>query len=604
MKRSRQAADEFRANRRTRLIVSAVELGGKVQAVSRYGDAVWNLVGGTTNVSKSRRRLDFGNVPEGFRESFKEILYTYQSEGRRNRPCPGVAFLTRIFMCALPFFRYLVSIGINNLGNVTPVACAGYVDACRAATTKKGKPLQPGSIQFRFLTVETIYDLSQRGSDPMPMHPWPDSSAQILAGVVGRNARALAGAKTPVIPDEAFVSVFQAASRVLEVADELLRLRDSWAALVKESPTKYTATNHTKYLAAQGWRGGARGLQNTLADLRTACYIVIASLSGCRNHELAYLERGATYSTVKDGERYWWMRSQSSKTYVGACEWMIPVTAVKAIRILERWATPYQAELRQTIARLRSEDPRNPAIAEAERHVKALFLTKPNGGTPATIDVASWGNHFKSFATRHGIAWVFKSHQFRRTFAIYAARSKFGDLRYLKSHFKHWSMDMSLMYALNDLQETDLLSDVASEVDEIQTELLDSWMNPGTQLAGKGGRSIVRFRDAHPIPLYRSRSEMVRSISKSVHIRSNGHAWCTADAGSECVGNGGLERSRCSECVHGVIGAEHLPFYERMRQELRGLLDLEDIGESGKARVQRDLARCEGIIGDLGQRAS
>ncbi|WP_330969836.1 hypothetical protein [Lysobacter sp. A3-1-A15] len=419
---------------------------------------------------------------------------------------------------------------------------------------------------------------------------------------MGKNSRALAEAKTAVIPDKFFVSAFQAASRLLEAADELLLLRDTWAGLIKESPDEYTSATRTKYLATQGWRrGGARGLQNALVDLRTACYIVIASLSGCRNHELAYLERGATYSTVKDGERYWWMRSRSSKTYVGACEWMIPVAAVKAIRILERWAAPYQAELRQTIEDLRNEDPLNPVIAEAERHVNALFLGKHNGGTPRTIDVATWKYLFDVFGKRQGIEWEFKSHQFRRTFAVYAARSKFGDLRYLKSHFKHWSMDMSLMYALNDLQETDLLTDVAGEVEDIQTELLDSWMSPGTQLAGRGGRNIVRFRDAHPIPLYKSQSEMVKSISKGVHIRSNGHAWCTADAGSECVGNGGLDRSRCSECVHGVIGAEHLSFYERMRQELRGLLDLDDIGEPGKARVQRDLARCEQVICDLGK---
>lgn len=580
------------------LVVSAMMLEGDLQVLSRYGDPIWNLVGGTTNVGRSRLRLDFRVVPDGFRESLKSILYIYQKEGRRNRPAPGAAFLLQVFRCSLPFFRYLESLGITSLRGATPVACSGYVDACRKAKVSKGVPLQPGSIQLRLLIVEVIYDLSQRGSNPMPMHPWRDSSAQVLAGVVGKNARALAGAKTEVIPDQHFIAAFQAASKLLEDADRLLQLRDTWATLIKGSPAEYTSANRTKYLATKGWHGGARALQNSLSDVRTACYIVIASLSGCRNHELAYLERGATYSTVVDGERYWWMRSRSTKTYVGACEWMVPLAAVKAIKILERWALPYQRRLRRHIEQLRGDNPRSPDIAEAERHVNALFLT--DTASPATIDVASWKTHFKSFSDRHELTWPLKSHQFRRTFAIHAARSSFGDLRYLKVHFKHWSIDMSLMYALNDLQERDLLSDIAGQVDGMQIQLLGEWMKTETRLAGKGGKSIVRFRDAHPIKLYKSRREMVESISESVSIRSNGHAWCTADMGAKCIGSNGLDKVRCSECVHGVIGEQHLPFYERMKNELQALLQLEDIGAAGRERVQRDLDKCEKVISDIG----
>jgi hypothetical protein len=59
----------------------------------------------------------------------------------------------------------------------------------------------------------------------------------------------------------------------------------------------------------------------------------------------------------------------------------------------------------------------------------------------------------KAFAKKCGLEWELATHQFRRKFANYAARSQFGDLRYLKQHFKHWSLDMTLGYALNESQE-------------------------------------------------------------------------------------------------------------------------------------------------------
>eukprot|EP00952_Eustigmatos_sp_NYUAD-ZCMA_P002920 12753-Eustigmatos_ZCMA.PRE.1 len=87
-----------------------------------------------------------------------------------------------------------------------------------------------------------------------------------------------------------------------------------------------------------------------LTNVRTACYVVVASLSGCRNHELGFLRSNAIYSEETDkGERYWWMRSTSTKTDEGATEWMIPEAAVTAIRIMERWAAPYQVQLEAQI---------------------------------------------------------------------------------------------------------------------------------------------------------------------------------------------------------------------------------------------------------------
>jgi len=52
-----------------------------------------------------------------------------------------------------------------------------------------------------------------------------------------------------------------------------------------------------------------------------------------------------------------------------------------------------------------------------------------------------------------GTIWPLTSHHFRCTFACLAARSALGDIRYLREHYKHWSLDMTLQSATNFNQQ-------------------------------------------------------------------------------------------------------------------------------------------------------
>ncbi|MNX88749.1 hypothetical protein D3C86_1207330 [compost metagenome] len=91
---------------------------------------------------------------------------------------------------------------------------------------------------------------------------------------------------------------------------------------------------------------------------------------------------------------------------------------------------------------------------------------------------------------------------------------------------------------------------------------------------------------------------MVTSIAESTAIRSNGHAWCTADD-DRCVGNT-MERTRCGDCNNAVIGGAHAGIYQRLYINLKGLLDCNDIGDGGRQRVMRDLDRCRDVLMQLG----
>ena len=165
------------------------------------------------------------------------------------------------------------------------------------------------------------------------------------------------------------------------------------------------------------------------------------------------------------------MRSRSDKTRAGNSEWMVPEAAVEALRVMDRWAVPYQAMIAEEIALRRAENPQDPEIAEALKHVGAVFLglSQKQGNRVRTLTDVPWNHQLRAFAKRCGVDWNLATHQFRRKFANYAARSQFGDLRYLREHFKHWSQDMTNDgYALNESQEMELYAEIQEELDTIK----------------------------------------------------------------------------------------------------------------------------------------
>lgn len=219
-----------------------------------------------------------------------------------------------------------------------------------------------------------------------------------------------------------------------------------------------------------------------------------------------------------------------------------------------------------------------------------------------TLSSLAWDASLKVFAKDCGLTWKITTHQFRRKFANYAAHSRFGDLRYLKKHYAHWSMDMTLGYAMDENWgqhlDLELYAEIQGELEDIKLGIVEDWIGDES-LAGGYGRAIKGWqREPENLLIFKDQASMLKSISESTAIRSNGHAWCTAD-NDGCVGNS-LERSRCTGCDHSVIGRSHVPFYQRQYDELKGLLHCKDIGEGGRLRVERDLKRCRDVLVELG----
>lgn len=586
-------------------VISTRNVDGQIVVVSRYSDLKWLLTGQPTNATASTNYADFGAVADRWRSPMKAILWRYMQRGREGKKKPAARSVLKLLSDAKSFLEHLDRLGITRLCDVTPFACSLYVEVCRAHRLAKnrrrqGEALKPGALLHRLAVVEALHELSQHTSDAVPMHPWPGTSAAHLAGCTGRGTGFRGGA-TPLMPDEVFTTLFQHAWRWVERASEILDMRDELLMLRDAADGRSKA--EYSFVRSRGWKDQFEFNKAVLA-LRTACYIVVASLSGCRNHELAFLQRGACYPTEEsiandETSTFWWMRSLSTKTGEGRTEWMVPQAVASTLEVMERWSAPLRKVIEAEIAARREANPRDPEIAEARVHLDALFLcmTPGNENQVRTISLKGMSQSLKAFARDCGLDWQPASHHFRRKFANYAARSQFGDLRYLRAHFKHWSMDMTLGYALNESQELALYAEIELELDVIKEGVVDSWAKPGTPLAGGYGRNIVAWRGSHAVTIFKDHKQMVRSLAESTAIRSNGHAWCTAED-NRCVGNE-LERTRCSACDNGVIGPEHESVYRGLQDHLQEVLACDDIGRGGKRLVERDLQRCQDVLDHL-----
>jgi integrase len=591
---------------RDALVVSLRKLNGAWHIVSRFGDNVWWPTGKPTNLPNSRTKLDFTKIPAPLRESMKEVIFRYMRRGSEySGRRPRASTLYGKFEDMLQFVKYAHALGANRIADISRLVCLNYKSVASKHKKKAGTLVKADKLYNKLQAVSALYQLSQYTNDSMPEHPWPDSSAGHIAGSNKRKSQKRRGL-TPLMPDDIFVRIFQEAWEIVECAPLLLDWRDELQKFVETKthlhPT-YVNMQKSELLNKFGFNGNYFQLTAKLREIRTACYVVIASLSGCRHHELAYLRKDSYHSTSDDdGEQYWWMRSVSTKTGEGLTEWMIPEAAVTAIQVLERWAQPYHAKLEQEIAEHRANGTTPLQLAEALDHRDALFigLDTRAGGRVRTVGTHPMNEKLKEFSTVLGLNWKLSTHHFRRKFANYAARSQFGDLRYLKEHFKHWSMDMTLGYALNESQEMELYLEIQDEIGYLKQDVVARWLDKSELLAGGYGESLAdwRTRDDNII-LFKSRDAMVRSIAESTHIRSNGHAWCTAND-NLCVGND-LEKTRCaSGCSNAVIGQKHAAIYQGLYDQLKELETDDDIGPSGRARVKRDVSRSAAILRKLG----
>lgn len=471
-------------------------------------------------------------------------------------------------------------------------------------------------------------------------------------------------ATTEVIPQRLMSKLVRTALDYVENrSDSLLSLRDQLAvyatrrfAEVKKAhrktyPNGFSSVYATeeKYVRLKGYHRcskeekqllGAHGYQLRrevaidLLHLRTACYIVCAAFSGMRDSELASLEVGCFVKRKGfDGEAFFWLRGTTYKLQrePTPAEWMVPEIVGKAVAIATRLGAPERAlgdnqikvlEHTATARRLdeqsrvkteveleRARRNRNALFVAYKRHGRVSVVGRDNArkGLRAfsrmaglTVEQQDMDGVVKRERIRLGETWPLTPHEFRRTFAVYVARHVLGDIRYLREHFKHWSLDMTLYYARHDSgADRSLINDIMTERDELQSLIVQGWMHPHASLSGVGGNRIMAFRSRGELKTVRDMRDFCRKLGESVFIRGTGHSWCMA-SGNGCGGQGLYDAVRCTSCGEAVIDSTHVDIWKGIRQQQIDVLECPDLGVPSRQRCLDHLRKAERVLADLG----
>src|SRR4051812_24270072 len=106
----------------------------------------------------------------------------------------------------------------------------------------------------------------------------------------------------------------------------------------------------------------------------------------------------------------------------------------------------------------------------------------------------------------------------------------------MSHHYKHWSLDMTALYALNTQQEQELFDEVLQAVREKKIRIVEHWLDDDCMVIGVA-TGVKAFKAKHRLETVATRKKLAEDTADLVNIRATGHGWCLAsDAG--CGGQG------------------------------------------------------------------
>ena len=569
---------------------------GHYHVLSRYEQDKWILPGHwfPSAARESEKTLNFRRIDTpALRDAAKVVMarLLWGDEAISGKRRGGT--LINSFGHIVSWLNWLPTLGVTELSAVTPLVAMQYVTHVKSLISnhgkRKGMPLASSTMCFRFLALEACYQ-QLRDTQYGFAHPWPESSAVALSGFNLHGK-----AKTEIIPDDVLAPLFQYSESMLNRAPESLRLQGLLAEFVPTSKNKSShGTERTQFLKQHGWASGCRAFNKEITTLRDSCLFIILMTTGIRVHELCNLTQGNWYSEVRDGERFYFLGSKSEKTDAGDTHWLCPEIAIDALKVLGDLMLPMQQLLEQQLEAARQASDAQ-EVARLMRCSGSVVLGKTLRQNK--VDVLS-GNAINTglqkLADSLGLDIKLASHRLRRTFASYVVHHKLGDLRYLRDHFKHWSMEMTVIYAMNEMQDLELYDEIYAAFDDERQGIIGHWLEPDTPLTGGLANQVRKLRDkGTPTRTHKTRADMIKHISDQIYLRSTGLAWCTNDDGS-CAGG------FCEECEHGVIDDKKQDFWRGVYEQQIELRLIDDAGEVGKRTIDKAIVRCEKVLTDLG----
>lgn len=600
------------------LIISKDKNGN---TLSNYSDNIWDLSPYiyNNNAPHSRRVVNFNLTltngtslcePENEKLylSLKKFLYVrLRIKNPKSGKIASPQSLISIYYSLRVFIGYLISKKITCFSNVTPKIIDDYVYRLRVSHKS------PSFFSRLLCVVEELYTFGEYLDDKINFKPWPNFSYIYLSG-------ANCGYKnqTKIIPDHLCSKIFtlcinnirEHSAPIISISTSINDLIDeNWDEQIKKDTSKAKKIPQKKYsrteylilrkvsvykkiseIIKDNGYNNRREFTKKSNELRTCCYIIIALLSGMRNSEISSLSVNCFSKSVGwDNEEYCWLNGLTYKLEdtFRETKWMIPECVELAINHLSKINLINKEYIKRSLPFLTQSE-----YEDQQKKMNLLFICNDYTTSLFTsISNTHFNKSLEIFSYENGLIedpndkepqpWILTSHQFRRTFATLAARSALGDLRYLREHMKHWSLDMTLYYAKNKTYDENLFDDVLTERNELQKEIISGWLVKDMKLKGGKGSQIIELKSRGDIKTAKNLVSFIQQVGDSVFIRGTGHSWCLA-TGNGCGGEGLYDALKCTNCQNAVIDKTHIPAWEGLKKQHIEILTLPDIGVSTK----------------------
>jgi integrase len=605
---------------------------GTPMVVSRYGDKIWDFYPyiPQENVCSNNKQIDWRvRLPDGrllsdsehadLLMSTKDFIWSLFTDPVEGRKRPLMNTLRKKAMDIRPLLRWMVSLGVTRFADLRGQTL-DYVPLAKLNTT--GKPAAAETAADRLLVVEDLYHQRSKLHDALSEHPWLHETAGTLGGL--NKGGIHSKPKTEYIPDAV-------ASRLAVAALDYVQNRS--VGILEALQAVGEAASKKAFV---GFRSGAQCIASTATAriagynrcanlttdcirLRTACYIAVGMFSGIRDSEMMSVTvHCIAHGTSRDGSTdVQWLHGTLYKTGIRPKKWLVPPIVQEAVDVLVRLTASQREKLLHEehdleirISRLSLATERGKLVKRLDtvrKQKDKLFLSQsrnPKAGEVSVISGSSLSRDLKQFCidlgiqSDNGLPYPLHSHQFRRTYARFIARSELGDLLALRDHFGHWSIDMTVYYADGGADEyesdTELLKMIAEEKMGRQNEIMGSYLDSDAPLANgnhwlKNWRSTVRTAT--------NKEALIAEYAGTITLTGTGHSWCVGiDRGTCCGGLCVFEPQMCVDCNHGIIGPEHRPVWEGIRDQQLEALALDDIGPSGRARAQKIIGEAEKVL--------
>jgi integrase len=585
-----------------------------VSALSKFDDLTWDFNEEITNPSYTKGgkiiRWDFDvRQGEGFDDpkfaslmlACKQLFYAMLWHPERNGRCKPETVIQR-WRFLRPFAVFMVNRAhpIYRFKDVTKHVIEEYLKRLRLPNKSGGKRVNEGIYHY-LAGLKLLYVYRRKISEPLQFDPFDGESPSKALGLKRHGAQS----KTECIPDDLLRKLITSALDYVKHSDALFAAAAFAERIRQERPEVHRGTiaYHTKrlvkgaiaHLEVRDEVSFSLGVltQHAIAAhlirLRTACFILIAFVTGMRISELLSLEAGCVERECTDDGEFVWINSSLHKTLGSGratpAKWLCGQVAATAVSVLESMTS----KLRRATG------------------YRSLFVPVTKWGAHTwngkTVGANDLGERLKDYVQwldlrdERGNPFRLHAHMFRRTFARHVVRSDTTGLLALKDHFKHVSLAMTDYYVGVDEELQDMLND---EANRLSFESFDKALR-SDRLGGPRGKELARQIDAAMAdgrlpPEFRGesgshlRAEMIAewvAAGQQIYPCGPGNVCWFREGSAMCTKGDRPVVEICNPigCNNSVVLPEHAPHWRSIEERAEALLGLEPAGEPYKQRL-------------------